>query len=118
MEAYSVFADNNCRDSRELLDIMEKVGVTDVYVCGLAYDVCVRATCLDGLQHGYRLAVIEDCCRGVDPADVRDTQRAIEDNGGLLTDAAHVPKLVSGENRSLVMALKLAKCLSKKSAAE
>ncbi|XP_012266017.2 nicotinamidase-like [Athalia rosae] len=114
MEAYSVFADNNRENSRELLNILEGVGATDLYVCGLAYDVCVRATCLDGLRQGYRLAVIEDCCRGVDPADIQETRRTIEDNGGLLTDSENTRRLVEGQNRSIVMALQLAKSLGSK----
>ncbi|XP_046747233.1 nicotinamidase-like [Diprion similis] len=114
MEAYSVFSDNNCADSRELLNILEEVGATDLYVCGLAYDVCVKATCLDGLRLGYRLAVVEDCCRGVNPVDVEETRRLIEEGGGLLTDSQAVPRFVNGDTRSLVMALQLAKSMAKK----
>lgn len=117
MEAYSVFADNNRENSRELLDILEGVGATDLYVCGLAYDVCVRCTCEDGLRLGYRLAIIEDCCRGVDPVDVQTTRKYLEENGGFLTNSEAVPALVAGERRSLAMAFQQARSLDKKNPA-
>ncbi|XP_015587924.1 uncharacterized protein LOC107264311 [Cephus cinctus] len=114
METYSVFFDNNAINSTELLNILQEIGITDVYVCGLAYDVCVRATCMDGLRLGYRLAIIEDCCRGVDPDDVIEARKMISENGGLLTNSKEVPMLVSGEKRSLIMAQQGTWSLAKK----
>ena len=114
METYSAFFDNNSINSTELLDILNKLDVTDVYVCGLAYDVCVRATCLDGLRLGYRLAIIEDCCRGVDQDDIAKTRKEISENGGLLLNSKEVLSLVNDRKRSLTMALQGASALAKK----
>ncbi|XP_033220977.1 uncharacterized protein LOC117175378 [Belonocnema kinseyi] len=115
METYSAFFDNNSINSTELLDILKKNNVTDVYVCGLAYDVCVRATCLDGLKLGYRLVAIEDCCRGVDQDDIAITRKEISENGGLIVNSSEVLSLVNDKKRSLIMAQQGASALAKKS---
>lgn len=114
MESYSAFYDNNSTDSTELLDILREYNVTDVYVCGLAYDICVRATCLDGLKLGYRLAIIEDCCRGVSRKDIVEAREEISDKGGLITDSNQVLSLVRDKKRSLIMAHQGAVALGKK----
>ena len=41
VDSYSAFWDNNKLSQTELVRILAKHHVTDVYVCGVAYDVCV-----------------------------------------------------------------------------
>ena len=41
VESYSAFFDNQKLRQTELNSVLKKKGVTDVYVCGLAADVCV-----------------------------------------------------------------------------
>ncbi|XP_029041447.1 nicotinamidase-like [Osmia bicornis bicornis] len=112
LEAYSVFFDNNSKNSVELQTILRKSGVTHVFVCGLAYDVCVKATCLDGLRLGYALAVIDDCCRGVDTNNIETTKELIIENGGLITDSNTVLSLVNEGKRSLIMSHQSAKAMT------
>jgi len=40
-------------------------GVTEVDVCGLATDYCVRATALDAVREGFATRLLEDLCAGV-----------------------------------------------------
>jgi nicotinamidase/pyrazinamidase len=42
-------------------------GVTDVDVCGLATDHCVRATAIDSAGEGFATTVLTDLCAGVTP---------------------------------------------------
>lgn len=51
-------------------------GVEQVVVCGLAQDVCVRATVLDARDKGYQTLVLADGTRPVDPGD---GERAVEE---------------------------------------
>ena len=39
--------------------------VTDVDVCGIATDYCVRATTLDAVNDGFTVRVLQDLCAGV-----------------------------------------------------
>lgn len=41
VDSYSAFWDNNRQSQTDLVKILSKHKVTDVYVCGVAYDVCV-----------------------------------------------------------------------------
>lgn len=78
IDSYSGFFDNGHRKATGLAEFLKERGVTDVYVCGLATDYCVKATTLDAASLGFRTHLIEDACRGIDfpPGSVR---RAIEE---------------------------------------
>jgi len=80
-----------------------------LYICGIAYDVCVKETCLDGLRLGYRIAVIDDCCRGVKPDDIMAAKKLIIENGGLVACSDRILSLVNEDKRSLIMAHHAAK---------
>ena len=73
---YSAF---RARDERgtSLSEIIANLGVTEVYVCGLATDYCVKETVLEARQCGIAVAVLTDAVRGVDLAP-GDSDRALE----------------------------------------
>lgn len=52
----------------ELDPVLHEHGITDLVVVGLALDVCVKATALDGLRLGYRVLVPAEGTRSVDVA--------------------------------------------------
>lgn len=112
MEAYSAFSDNNFEGSMELQTILKKSAVNRIYVCGLAYDICVKSTCLDGLRLGYALAVIDDCCRGVTTENIEQTKKLISENGGLITNTNDVLAMVNEGKRSLVMSHQSARTIT------
>lgn len=72
IDSYSGFYDNAGRKSTGLGDYLKERAVTDVYICGLATDYCVRFSALDSLQLGFAAHLVEDACRGVNlkPGDV------------------------------------------------
>jgi nicotinamidase/pyrazinamidase len=78
IDSYSGFADNGRRRSTGLAGALRDLGVTRVFVVGLATDYCVKATALDALAAGFEAVCIEDACRGVNlrPGDV---DRALEE---------------------------------------
>jgi len=59
-----------------LADWLRRHQVTDVDVCGLATDYCVRATALDAAREGFETTVIEELCAGVAP---ETTTRALDE---------------------------------------
>jgi len=72
IDSYSGFFDNGHRKATGLGDYLKEQRVSDVYVCGLATDYCVKLTALDALSLGFATYLIEDACRGVNlkPDDV------------------------------------------------
>lgn len=49
-----------------LAEALRERGVTQLDVCGIATDFCVRATVLDGLREGFAVRVLQDLCAPVD----------------------------------------------------
>lgn len=64
--AYSGF-EGRSHDGVGLEEWLRSQEVTDVDVCGIATDYCVRATTLDAVRAGFRTRVLTDLCAGVAP---------------------------------------------------
>ena len=60
------------KDRAQVMERLKAKGVTEVFVCGLATDYCVKFTALDAAQMGFKTFFIEDASRGVNlqPKDV------------------------------------------------
>jgi nicotinamidase/pyrazinamidase len=74
IDSYSGFFDNGRRKATGLGDWLKEQGVTEVFVCGLATDYCVKFTALDAVALGFRTHLVLDACRGVKlrPHDVEE----------------------------------------------
>ena len=74
IDSYSGLFDNGHRKSTGLGEWLKAQGVTEVFVCGLATDYCVKFTALDAAQMGFATSFIEDASRGVNlqPDDVKN----------------------------------------------
>lgn len=72
IDSYSGLFDNGHRKSTGLGEWLKAQGVTEVFVCGLATDYCVKFTALDAVQMGFKTYFIEDASQGVNlrPTDV------------------------------------------------
>jgi nicotinamidase/pyrazinamidase len=75
-DSYSGFFDV-ARRSTGLAEYLQRQGVDEVYVLGLATDYCVKATAIDAAALGFKTWLIEDACRGVNLRP-DDSQRAVE----------------------------------------
>ncbi len=64
--AYSIF-EGTTDDGTPVAAELDRLGVTDVDVVGIATDYCVRASALDALGAGRRVTVLEDLVAAVDP---------------------------------------------------
>ena len=64
-EQYSGFEGvNNAEQS--LGEILELLDTTDVYVCGIATEYCVRNTCEDLMKAGFKVRLLSECIAYVD----------------------------------------------------
>ena len=64
--AYSGF-EGCTADGTPLADWLRQHQITDVDVCGIATDYCVRATTLDAVREGFTVRLLADLCAGVAP---------------------------------------------------
>jgi nicotinamidase/pyrazinamidase len=65
--AYSLF-EGVADDGSTASQLLERHGIIDVDVVGLATDYCVRASALDAIEHGRHVRVFTDLIAGVHPA--------------------------------------------------
>jgi nicotinamidase/pyrazinamidase len=65
VDSYSGFFDNGRRHDTGLAAYLRDRDISDLYVCGLATDFCVRATALDAQRLGFHTCVVSDACRGI-----------------------------------------------------
>lgn len=63
--AYSGFEGHLEGAQTSLVEWLRTRGVTDVDVCGIATDFCVRATALDAVSEEFRVRVLTDLCAPV-----------------------------------------------------
>lgn len=69
VDSYSGFYDNDHRQATGLTDILRAHGVTEVVICGLAADYCVKFTALDAIKEGFTTAVLATATRAVNLTD-------------------------------------------------
>ncbi|WP_312064271.1 bifunctional nicotinamidase/pyrazinamidase [Brevundimonas sp.] len=65
VDSYSGFFENDHSTATGLAGLLRDRGVTRVFLCGLAYDYCVRFTAEDAVREGFEAVVIEDACRAI-----------------------------------------------------
>lgn len=58
--------------------LLKELGITNLYVGGLATDYCVKASVLDGLRLGLSVTLLDDVVRGVD-LNPGDSAKAIDE---------------------------------------
>jgi nicotinamidase-related amidase len=86
VESYSGFGPHyrNPRiGSHEMVNLLRKEGITDIFVVGLAFEACVMHTALDAAEYGFRTFVIEDAAGAADKSDknVARVRKALQDGG-------------------------------------
>jgi nicotinamidase/pyrazinamidase len=92
IDSYSTFFDNAHRRHTGLAHYLEKRGIKDVYLMGLALDYCVKYSTLDACHLGLNTYVILDGCRGIElePGDVARALHEMQDAGAVLLQSAEV----------------------------
>lgn len=78
--AYSGF-EGAAEDGSRLAEWLRERGVTDVDVCGIATDHCVRATALDSAAEGFATTVLLDLTAGVAPGTTEAALAAMREAG-------------------------------------
>ena len=86
IDSYSTFFDNAHRRHTGLAHYLEKRGIKDIYLMGLALDYCVKYSALDARHLGLNTYVIVDGCRGIDlaPGDIARALAEIKSAGAVL----------------------------------
>lgn len=86
IDSYSGFFDNGHRGGTGLAEWLRGQDVTELTLCGLATDYCVKFTALDALECDFKVNLHLAACRGVDlqPGDCDKAVAAIREHGALI----------------------------------
>jgi nicotinamidase/pyrazinamidase len=91
IDSYSAFYENDHRTATGLGGYLRELGLSRVFIAGLALDFCVRYSAEDARREGLEVRVIEDACRGIDVnGSVTDTRRSFAALGIALLQAAEL----------------------------
>lgn len=73
VDSYSAFRDNDRAALTGLAGYLKEKGVTELDLCGLATDYCVKFSALDAVDMlpGVKVRFISDASRGIDPEGVK-----------------------------------------------
>lgn len=90
VDSYSAFRDNDQAALTGLAEYLRSKGVTELDLCGLATDYCVKFSALDAVEMlpGVRVRFIEDASRGIDPVGVRDAIEEMRSRGVGVVDSS------------------------------
>jgi nicotinamidase/pyrazinamidase len=88
--AYSGFEGRN-HEGVGLAEWLHRHGVSEVDVCGIATDHCVRATALDAVREGFAVRVLTDLCAGVAPETTQRALRELADAGASVSTPPTAP---------------------------
>ncbi|MGA1981102.1 MAG: bifunctional nicotinamidase/pyrazinamidase [Acidobacteriaceae bacterium] len=82
IDSYSAFLENDHVTPTGLAGYLRERGLKRLFLCGLAYDFCVRFSAIDGTALDFECLVIEDATRAVKlPGSVLATDQAFEEAG-------------------------------------
>ena len=75
IDSYSAFLENDHTTPTGLAGYLHERNLQRLFLCGLAYDFCVRYSAIDGHNLGFETIVIEDATRPVNlPNSVSETE--------------------------------------------
>jgi len=78
IDSYSAFLENDHFTPTGLAGYLRERNLQRLFLCGLAYDFCVRYSAIDGQNLGFETIVIEDATRPVNlPNSVAETNTAL-----------------------------------------
>lgn len=74
-DSYSVFQAQDPQGV-DFVNLLKILGISELFVGGLATDYCVKYSVLDALKLGFKVNLLIDAIKGVDP---KDSQKAIDE---------------------------------------
>lgn len=90
VDSYSAFRDNDRAAVTGLADYLKKQGVTELHVCGLATEFCVKFSALDAaaMLAGVKVVFVEDASRGLSAEAVADAKKEMQQAGVQIAQSA------------------------------
>lgn len=105
VDCESAFWNRNRMGQTDLPRLLASHKVTDVYICGVPYDLTVYQSVMDSLGFGYKTILLHDICRGVEEEAIVDSDYRIIRKNGLIANTEDLSDLMYCLDRPFVMGL-------------
>jgi len=77
IDSYSGFYDNDHQKSTGLSGYLEEKKITEIYICGLASDICVYHTIIDAINEEFSVVFIEDASQALNNDDFETLKKKL-----------------------------------------
>ena len=77
IDSYSAFFENDKSTTTGLEGYLKRKEITQIYLCGLAFDYCVFYSAVDGVNLGFDVFVFQDLTRAIDLNNSREKSKKI-----------------------------------------
>lgn len=94
IDSYSAFLENDHTTPTGLAGYLRERNLQRLFLCGLAYDFCVRYSAIDGKALGFETIVIEDATRPVNLPGSNGLPNSVAETNAALASAG-VPRIES-----------------------
>ncbi|MCL7761870.1 bifunctional nicotinamidase/pyrazinamidase [Polaribacter sp. Z014] len=81
IDSYSAFYDNGHLKSTGLAGYLKEKGTTQLFICGLASDICVYYSIRDAVKEGFNCFFIEDASEALDNEGFKKIKEKMVDMG-------------------------------------
>jgi nicotinamidase/pyrazinamidase len=75
IDSYSAFYDNGHLKSTGLAGYLKEKGTSQLFICGLAADICVYYSIYDAFKEGFACFFIEDASKALDTEGFKDIKK-------------------------------------------
>ncbi|MFD2201356.1 bifunctional nicotinamidase/pyrazinamidase [Shivajiella indica] len=92
VDSYSGFFDNNRQGDTGLSTYLKSNKISEIFVCGLAADYCVKFTVLDGIMEGFKTNLIKDATKAVNlkPGDFEASLKEMKEAGASIVSSNEI----------------------------
>ncbi len=90
IDSYSAFYDNGHLKSTGLTGYLKEKGAKEVYLCGLAADICVYYSLIDAVEEGFTCYFIEDASKPLDVKNFAKMKKSMMARGITITSSKEI----------------------------
>jgi nicotinamidase/pyrazinamidase len=90
VDSYSGFYDNRHQISTGLSGYLKEKGITELFFCGLAADICVYYTIMDALKEGFSATLIEDASRPLNNESFAGLKKELNETGVSIINSGQI----------------------------
>jgi nicotinamidase/pyrazinamidase len=93
-DSYSGFHDDGGKKT-EMAELLKKNNIGKLIIYGIATDYCVKATAMDAVAEGFKVALLKDLCRGVAPDTSKKALEEMKARGIMILEGVELEKIES-----------------------